>query len=108
MSRLSCPVSRDLVHVTLELDQSTRLSHLIWSTPELGSLQAVALSHLIWSKPRLSHSIWSSSATLSPSPLSARVSLKLAHQLAAEVERLQVDKVDSQWLRTRAASWAPE
>jgi len=38
-----CPVSSELVHVSLELDQSTRVSHLIWSTRRLPS-------HLIWSK----------------------------------------------------------
>jgi hypothetical protein len=34
-----CPVSRDLVHVSLELDQSTRASHLIWSARRCGPLR---------------------------------------------------------------------
>ena len=33
-----CPVSRDLVHVSLELDQSTRVSHIIWSARRRGPL----------------------------------------------------------------------
>jgi hypothetical protein len=36
------PVSSDLVHVPLELDQSTRVSHSIWST-RLRSLFAAGL-----------------------------------------------------------------
>jgi HNH endonuclease len=38
-ARASCPVSRDLVHVSLELDQSMRVSHLIWSTRRLRPLR---------------------------------------------------------------------
>jgi hypothetical protein len=55
-----CPVSRDLVHVSLELDQSTRVSHSIWSARRCGLLRRLievgprhALSHLIWSVPPL-------------------------------------------------------
>ena len=36
---VGCPVSRDLVHVSLELDQSMRVSHLIWSTRRLRPLR---------------------------------------------------------------------
>jgi hypothetical protein len=32
----SCPVSSDLVHVSFELDQSTRLAHSIWSAQRCG------------------------------------------------------------------------
>ena len=42
-----CPVSRDLVHVSLERDQSTRVSHTIWSARRL---RPSLPSHLIWSK----------------------------------------------------------
>jgi hypothetical protein len=31
--------TRDLVHVSLELDQSTRVSHSIWSAPRCGPLR---------------------------------------------------------------------
>jgi hypothetical protein len=34
-----CPVSRGLVYVSLELDQSTRVSHTIWSARRCGPLR---------------------------------------------------------------------
>jgi hypothetical protein len=45
-----CPVSRDLVRVSLELDRSARVSHLIWPGAGVVSLNLVwrvALSHPI-------------------------------------------------------------